>query len=91
MLAEDGYLLDNMTYIEIESFVRFRHFTVLAGLRAFSGLEKQMQYFIACKLLACQALLIPGGTKRLMSGNKYVQVLPKISWKGRTGSVSSGA
>ena len=63
MLAEDGHLLDNMTYIEIESFVSFRgHSTALAGLRPLSGLEKQMQYVIACKLLAYRVLFIPGST-----------------------------
>ena len=92
MLAEDGHLLDNMTYIEVESFVSFRgHSTALAGLRALSGLEKQMQYFIACKLLAYRVLFIPGGTKHLIARNKYVRVLPKISWRGRTGSVPSRA
>ena len=73
MLAEDGYLLNNMTYIEIESFVSSRgHSTILAGLRVFSRFEKkkQMQYFIACKLPACQVLFIPGGTKRLIARNK---------------------
>ena len=71
MLAEDGYLLDNITYIEIESFLRFGgHSTALAGLRAFNLLEKQMHYFIACKLLACRVLFIPGGTKRLIARNK---------------------
>ena len=67
-----------MTYIEIESFVSFRgHSTVLAELRAFSGLEKQIKYFIACKLLAFRVLFIPGGRKRLIARNKYVRVLPK--------------
>ena len=78
MLAEDGYMLDNMTHIEIEYFVSFqRHSTISAGLRAFSGLEKQMQYFIARKLPTCRVLFIPCGTKRLIARNKYVRVLPK--------------
>ena len=52
--------------------------TVLEGLRALSRLEKQMQYFIACKVPTCWVLFIPGGTKRLVARNKYVRVLPKI-------------
>ena len=87
MLAEDGYLLDNSTCIEIESLFRFQgHSTVLAGLIAFSPSEKEMQYFIDYKLPSFRVFSIPSGIKRLIARNEYVRVLQKIFWSG-TGSV----
>ena len=48
MLAEEVYLLDNMTYIETDPLPAFRgHSAVVAGLRAFRRLEKDLQYFVS--------------------------------------------
>ena len=45
--ADEVYLLDKRTSIGIESFVSLRgHPAVVAGLRVFSRLEKEMQHFI---------------------------------------------
>ena len=49
----------------------------VVGLRAFSRLEKEMQYFIAVP--ACRGLFIPGGTKRLIARNKPARELPEYS------------
>ena len=41
-------MLDSVTYIEIKSFVSLQgRSTVVVGLRAFSRLERGIQYFIA--------------------------------------------
>ena len=52
MLAEKVYLLDNMTYIEIDHLPAPRgHSAVVAGLRAFRQLEKEVQYFVSVNTL----------------------------------------
>ena len=48
----------------------------VVGLRAFSRLEKEVQYFIAEP--ACRGRFIPGGTKRLIARNKSARELPEI-------------
>ena len=45
--AEEVYLLDKTTSIEIESFVSLlRHWTVVAELRAFLQSQEEMQCFV---------------------------------------------
>ena len=93
MLAEEVYLLDNMTYIETESFVSLReHSTVMARRRAFVDWKKEMQYFIVVSATGKPGLSIPGSTKRLVARNKTARDLPwKLSWRGRTGFVPAQA
>ena len=86
MLAEEVYLLDGITCVEIESFVSLQgHPTVMAGLRALSCLEKEMKYLLLDQLQARRWIFIPGGTKQLIARNKYVREMSKtLSWSGRT-------
>ena len=93
MFDEEVYLLDNMTYIETESFVSLRgHSTVVAGLRAFADWKKEMRYFIALSAPSKTGLSIPGGTKRLVARNKSARELSKnLSQRGKTGFVAPQA
>ena len=56
MLAEEVYLLDNMTYIETESFVSLRgHSTVMARRRAFVDWKKRCNIVLSYQLPASRS------------------------------------
>ena len=60
MLAEEFYMFDSMTYIEIESFVSLLgHYTVVAGLNAYSQLKNEVQYFIAVSVTSMPGAFLP--------------------------------
>ena len=62
MLAEEVYLLDNKTYIEIDNLPASEDtLPSWGGLRAFRRLEKEVQYFVS--LPPRRGLFIPGGSK----------------------------
>ena len=65
MSAEEVYLLDKRTSIEIEPFVSLRgHFAVIAALRAFHRLEKGYAMFqLSYPGIGMRELFITGGTK----------------------------
>ena len=72
--------------MRIKSFVSLRAYpAVVAGLRAFSRLEKEMQHFTAVSFTGMSFFFITGGTKRLMARNKSVRELPK-AYYGEGGS-----
>ena len=80
--ADEIYLLDKRASTGIESFVSLRaHPAVVAGLRAFIRLEKEMQHFTAATFTGI-SFFINGGTKRLMARIKSVRDLPKASYGG---------